>query len=190
MTVTVGSSGKGKGATQSVLAKRHQAAARAEARPAHELRLCTARKIQRRASILRSTPASLQAVVLTTHEFVDTLARELGAYVSTKRVRTVNMATVKWALRRLGYKRALLRVRGGIVRKGRLSKAAQAKEEARKAKRDAKREAKKSAAAAAGGAEDAPKAKRKSKAKAPVAEEPVAAAAAPEPEASDDMVDE
>lgn len=189
MTVTVGSSGKGKGVAQPVLAKRHQAAARAEARPAHELRLCTARKIQRRASILRSTPASLQAVVLTTHEFVDTLARELGAYVSTKRVRTVNMATVKWALRRLGYKRALLRVRGGIVRKGRLSKEAQAKEDARKAKRDAKREAKKSAAAATS---DAPKAKRKSKAKAPVAEEePVAAAAvAPEPAASDDMVDE
>lgn len=142
-------SGKGKGAGAVALAKRHQAAAAVAARPPHVLQRYTARKIQRRGSILRSTPWSLEATVQTTHAFVDELARDIGAYVDSKRMRTVTLDAVNWALARRGYKRAFVRVRGGIVRH-RVSKEEAAKLAVRKEKRaDRKAERAKAKAAAA-----------------------------------------
>lgn len=105
--------------------KRHQAAAAAAERPKDVLRLPVARRLHLRSGIRRSGPTALRTTVELTHAEVTRLAQHMANYIRSDATgshtgKTASMRALRHALSALGYRRALVKRRGGIVGRKRL----------------------------------------------------------------------
>jgi hypothetical protein len=100
------------------MAKRHQAAAAEAANPRHELKLSTCGRLLVRGGVLRTGPQRKKVMKLVAERYLDRIGSIVGPYVLSKKTKTANLASMLFAMDQLGYKRALIKRRGGKTAHG------------------------------------------------------------------------